>query len=223
MLVHNDAGIEFGGLTLDRLRVEEPALFTALQGKNSADAFAGSMTGDADSMACLFNIWEAIKRLPAGLNQAGDSMGRFIREINLQGGIHRDRFKASASRELFVTVKAQSDSGRDPKIEPANPGLHPGAKLSFKEARFPEANLQFTFHFEKDTDDPMVVEMDMDYFKDQAAHFLLEVIPNEAGSKLLHLKNATTDPRKIYAMRWMSGMNSAGRELFEPVFVMENA
>lgn len=84
------------------------------------------------------------------------------------------------------------------------------ATRSWKQTRFDVANVQLTFHEndkktiripdgaggERDVD-CVLVEPDIDYFKDMLAHGLLEVIPNL-------LTNGKTDPRQAYMLRWMA-------------------
>jgi hypothetical protein len=54
------------------------------------------------------------------------------------------------------------------------------------------------------------VEPDMDMYKDLLAHALLEVLPNE-------LTRERTDPRAIFALRWMAGCD-AEMPLFDPLY-----
>ena len=89
-------------------------------------------------------------------------------------------------------------------MSPASlPSLHPGATSSYKQVQFGEANVQLTFH----ENDPRVVidgktcvlvEPDIDYYKDPGAHLLLEVLPN--------VFSGLTDPRvQVYMLRWIAG------------------
>jgi hypothetical protein len=89
---------------------------------------------------------------------------------------------------------------------PGIPGRVQPATRSWKQTRFDVANVQLTFH-ESDkrsipqpdgtTLDCVIVEPDIDYYKDLLSHGLLEVLPNLAtGGK--------TDPRQDYSLRWMS-------------------
>jgi hypothetical protein len=92
-------------------------------------------------------------------------------------------------------------------------GFHPGipgrvqpATRSWKQVRFDVSNLQLTFHendkqtCRKPDGSPVecvIVEPDIDYYKDLGAHGLLEVLPNA-------LENKKTDPRQDYSLRWMA-------------------
>ncbi len=56
------------------------------------------------------------------------------------------------------------------------------------------------------------VEPDIDYFKDLAAHAVLEVIPNSITPGL-------TDPEKVYVLRWIAGRR-AGVPQFVPPYTI---
>jgi hypothetical protein len=57
----------------------------------------------------------------------------------------------------------------------------------------------------------VVIEPDIDYYKDLLAHFFLEVVPNK-------LTKGLTDPRGVYVLRWMAGKR-AGSD-FTPLYTM---
>jgi hypothetical protein len=104
-----------------------------------------------------------------------------------------DRFFATASSDMLKWLRGASRT-----FTGAPNGLHPGSFISFKEVRYPEGNVQFTFSKTGD-DAQLIVDSDIDLFKDTASHLLLEVLPTDG----LHV-NAGTDPRTAYALRWMS-------------------
>ncbi len=58
-----------------------------------------------------------------------------------------------------------------------------------------------------------MVEPDIDYFKDLAAHALLEVIANALTGDL-------TDPKNVYVLRWIAGRR-AGVPEFNPPYTIE--
>lgn len=83
--------------------------------------------------------------------------------------------------------------------------------------KFGEANVQLTFHGGStrkiDGVDCVVVEPDIEYYKDLGAHTLLEVFPNTiAGRK--------TDPKVMYILRWIAGRH-AGVPEFNPPYTIE--
>jgi hypothetical protein len=96
-----------------------------------------------------------------------------------------------------------------------DPGFfHGDATSSFKQISFGEANVQLTFH-ENDkkkigSENCIRVEPDIDYFKDVAAHAILEVIVNR-------VTNSLTDPVQVYTLRWMAG-KQAGLPEFDPPY-----
>src|ERR1039458_7584275 len=61
--------------------------------------------------------------------------------------------------------------------------------------------------------DCVMVEPDIDYYKDLAAHALLEVVTNK-------LTDSLTDPRQVYVLRWIAGRH-AGVPNFEPPYTLE--
>jgi len=73
--------------------------------------------------------------------------------------------------------------------------------------------VQLTFHADdkKPIDGLQCIKMepDIDYFKDLAAHALLEVVSNAISGSL-------TDPRQVYVLRWIAGRH-AGVPEFNPL------
>ena len=60
--------------------------------------------------------------------------------------------------------------------------------------------------------DCVMVEPDIDYYQDLAAHPLLEVIANA-------LTHSLTDPTEVYVLRWMAG-RTAGIPEFAPMYTI---
>ena len=79
-----------------------------------------------------------------------------------------------------------------------------------------EANVQLSFHENQtatiDNVECVKVETDIDYFKDAAAHTILEVLPN-------FFTGGDTDPRKVYVLRWIAGLR-AGIPEFNPPYTI---
>jgi hypothetical protein len=102
---------------------------------------------------------------------------------------------------------------------PGIPGKMKAATRSWKQTRFDVANVQLTFHEDDkkrtvkpngSTVDCVIVEPDIDYYKDLLAHGLFEVLPNLAtGGK--------TDPRTVYSLRWTSTMLEGLTEFNPPL------
>ena len=80
--------------------------------------------------------------------------------------------------------------------------FHSGATRSWKQIQFGEANVQLTFHENNkqviNGVNCVMVEPDIDYYKDLGAHALLEVVANK-------LTGSLTDPRQVYVLRWIAG------------------
>lgn len=104
-----------------------------------------------------------------------------------------DRFFAEASSTMVTWLFSDHET-----FSLAPHSLHPGSFLSFKEQRYPEGNVQFTFA-KTNNEETYQLDSDIDLFKDQASHFFLEVLPSD----FLHVIDHT-DPRDAYAFRWMS-------------------
>ncbi len=96
--------------------------------------------------------------------------------------------------------------------------LHPGATRSYKEIEFGEANVQLTFHendrLEIDGVNCVMVEPDIDYFKNPINHLVLEVAVNTLGS--------LTDPKVVCVLRWIAGRR-AGMPEFDPLYTIKKA
>lgn len=130
----------------------------------------------------------------------------------------QDRFFAYVDKALVDDVVKAGKMGAF--SEEKDPGLlHPGATLSYKQIQFEVTNVQLTFHQGNTKTLPgpngpvdcIVIEPDIDYYKDLLAHFFLEVLPNKFTGGL-------TDPRAVYLLRWMAGQQ-AGSD-FNPLYTM---
>lgn len=60
----------------------------------------------------------------------------------------------------------------------------------------------------------IVVEPDIDYYKDLAAHTLLEVIPNASTGGL-------TNPQEVYVWRWIAGRRAGVAEFNPPYTIVK--
>ena len=107
--------------------------------------------------------------------------------------LHADRFFAEVESKMVTWLSSDRETFDNAPFQ-----LHPGAFVSFKEQRYPEGNVQFTF-IGKTEDSSYTLDSDIDLFKDQFSHGLLEVFPTD----VLHILKYT-DPRDAYVLRWMS-------------------
>lgn len=238
MLPPRNPAFNLSGATWENLRAAHQPVFNFLAGGQpdvNVDLYKSMLQDHQPEVACLLNITTAMACLP--VQPEGGVLSCFkkilIQKLSADSsateGMRQDRFFAWGDPRIIPYLR-QNTEGAQAIFDVANADLHPGADLSFKEIRFGEANLQFTFHqAEKDeTGNGWVkVEMDMDYYKDEGAHFFLEVIPNEVVtrvSNLLHLdKPHFSDPVTIYSLRWMAGQRVAHEPEFAPPFTLQAA
>ena len=220
MMLPRNAGFQFGKADWGLLPAANPSLFAFLSSDPDAQRKYSELKEDSKSLGCLLNITAAIASLPVERNLLTRFKGIDLQRIaNQSDGVRPDRFFAWVDPQLLQDILPHVGKQGKRLFEKASGSLHPGATSSFKEVRFDEANLQFTFH-ENDRKtvngaDCIKVEMDLDFYKDKGAHFILEVIPNHASRKL-RIGSGLTDPRAAYAMRWMAGKNVG--EDFHPIY-----
>jgi hypothetical protein len=216
MLIPKHNEINFAGATWAKVKQLRPQLATLFrQGAGSEDAAAARYSDVEEQaagewLACLLNITSALDQIHLPIGTALD----YFRTV-VWDRLAPDRFFAFADAQLIDQVKSAASQGL---FEAAPFVLHPGATGSFKQIQFGEANVQLTFH-ENDrqtigSTDCIVVESDIDYFRDPASHLLLEVAVNAFGS--------ITDPRAVYALRWVTGRR-AGIPEFDPLYTIQKA
>lgn len=126
----------------------------------------------------------------------------------------RDRFFALAHHDL---VEALERARKRKAWASASTAFHPGATASYKEKAFGEGNLQLSIFGREPVElsDAVMVEVDIDYYKDTLAHGLLELVPNKLLEK-------TTDPRMACRLRWIAARNSPGGA-FDPPYLIETS
>src|SRR5216683_2489934 len=209
MLAPKDPSVEFDPWDVLVANYPKIAQFLSLTpaATSAKDNYAASVEDHPKETACLLNLATAMSQLFLANGTPLD----YFRGIEWTT-LAPDRFFGYVVPELVSEVKACVPRVFAPEIDPSF--FHGDATSSFKEIRFGEANVQLTFH-EKDQkkigDDTCVrVEPDIDYFKDPAAHALLEVIFN-------HLTNSLTDPTHVYVLRWIAG-KQVGLPEFDPPY-----
>ena len=225
MLIPSSNELNFAQATWKALGDSRPTLQTLLgQGSASGDAAAtryGNIQEDQDGtiLACLLNITTVMQQIHLPQQSPLDYLKGVIwdRDPASPTKMAQDRFFAWADPKLIDQLK-QAQAQIPPEFVAVPAGLHPGATSSYKQVEFGEANLQLTFH---ENDHQMIdgvncvmVEPDIDYFKDTEAHLLLEVLVNAFGS--------VTDPRAVYVLRWIAGRR-AGVPEFDPLYTIEAA
>ena len=214
MLLPKDGKPKFTHAAWSKIKEKHRAIAELFMADASSEAVAKRRYGTLlkqkpDVAAGLWNILTALGQIHLSTGTALSYMRQLIWNATLQ----QDRFFGLADRELVQQVEVAAAQGMfEPEV---GPGIfHPGATSSFKQVQFGEANIQLTFHEEDDAPDGLVgIEVDMDYFRDQAAHAILEVVPNLFTSGL-------TDPKRVYVLRWMAG-RQAGVPDFTPPYTIE--
>lgn len=230
MLLPETAGFNFSAATWTALPRTNPKLYNFLRNGAKDDAegetrYSTLMETHPASLACLLNIFTVMTavRLPDDKTPL-DFFWQIIWDDQSPFAMAQDRFYAYVDRNLVPAVQKAAAVGAFAP-EPSPGAFHPGATSSYKQVQFDVTNLQLTFH-ERNTQaivvqqpdgsattvDCVVVEPDIDYYKDLLAHFFLEVVPNKFTGGL-------TDPVMVYMMRWMAGQQ-AGLADFDPPYVI---
>jgi hypothetical protein len=179
------------------------------------DRYTQLMETQAPVLACFFNLATAMSQIFLPQGTPLDYIHEIIWDDSEQQGPKQDRFFAWADRKLIDQIILAGPTKFSPEAETAL--FHPGATRSWKQIQFGEANVQLTFHEGQqqtiDGVDCVVVEPDIDYYKDLLAHALLEVAVNA-------LTHTLTDPHQVYVLRWIAG-RQAGIPDFDPPYFLE--
>jgi hypothetical protein len=164
-------------------------------------------------LACLLNLCEAMSQIALPQGTPLD----YLKQLRWDAPFApaQDRFFAWCEVALIDQVKVAAARGFF-AVQDAPGTFHPGATSGWKQIQFGEANVQLTFHENDKTVingvNCVMVESDMDYYRDLGAHIILEVIPNE-------LTHSLTDPAQVYVLRWIAG-RTAGVPEFAPRYTI---
>ena len=128
----------------------------------------------------------------------------------------RDRFFAYCDARLIEQVRTAAAPGLfAPEV--GTGFFHKGTTAGWKQIQFGEANMQLTFHENDqasiDGMSCIVVEPDIDYYKDLGAHALIEVLGNAITGGL---KN----PEVVYVLRWIAGRHAGVPEFNSPYTIV---
>jgi hypothetical protein len=217
MLLGRNASFNFRNAMWKKLKQNYPAYAALLAAGASNDTEAGNRYSDlmeqrAPVLACYFNLVTAMSQIHLPVQTPLD----YIKELIWDNTMAQDRFFAWADPAIIdQVIQATAQGEFAPEVGTAL--FHSGATRSWKQVQFGEANVQLTFH-ENNTKtiggmQCVMIEPDIDYYKDLGAHALLEVIANK-------LTNSLTDPRQVYVLRWIAGRH-AGVPDFEPPYTIE--
>ncbi len=223
MLIPKSNQLNFADATWKALDKSRPALKALFANGASSDQAAAQRYGDIMEdqggviLACLLNITTAMGQIQLPRQTPLDYIKRIVWDREGDFALAQDRFFAWADPELKKQIE-QAKLQHPPKFADAPFVLHPGATSSYKEIEFGEANVQLTFHennqLKIDGVNCVLVEPDIDYFKDLLNHLLLEVVVNAFGS--------LTDPRTVCVLRWIAGRR-AGIPEFDPLYTIKKA
>jgi hypothetical protein len=217
MLLGKNATFNFHNAAWGTLKQNYPAYASLLAAGTADDTEAGNRYSDLMEqrpkvLACYFNLVTAMSQIHLPVKTPLD----YIKELIWDNTMAQDRFFAWAAPAIIDQILQAAAQGEfAPEVGTAL--FHSGATRSWKQVQFGEANVQLTFHENNTkTIDGMqcvMIEPDIDYYKDVAAHALLEVITNK-------LTNSLTDPRQVYVLRWVAGRH-AGIPNFEPPYTID--
>lgn len=213
MLIPNDPGFSFVNARWDAAAARYPFLANGVTNAMGEARYDMLLDQQEKSLACFLNLTAAMSQINLPQGTPLD----YIKQLRWDAPLApaQDRFFAWCDPKLIDQVKIATTKKMFAP-EP-NPGaFHGGATSSWKQINFGEANVQLTFHENDrlpiDGMDCIMVEPDMDYFKDLGAHAVFEVIPNS-------LTHSLTDPVDVYVLRWMAG-RQAGVPEFAPMYTI---
>ncbi len=219
MLIPEDPGFSFVNARWDAANGAYPFIGHGADNVTGARRYDQLLDQQEKSLASLLNLAEAMSQIQLPQGTPLDYIKQMIWPGDYgQNGEYdpkQDRFFAWCDPALINQVKIATAKGLfAPEL---NPGIfHGGATSSWKQIQFGEANVQLTFHEndhkEIDGLDCIMVEPDIDYYKDLGAHAIYEVIPNA-------LTHSLTEPADVYVLRWIAG-RQAGVPEFAPLYTI---
>jgi hypothetical protein len=214
MLLPKKSKFDFSRADWATIKQKLPFLADGVDPARAQQRYADLMANRPKSLAALLNITTAMSQI---FLPTGTPLG-YLKQIIWDDSMAQDRFFSYCDVALIEQVRQSAKQGFfEPEF--GSGFFHPGATDSWKQVQFGEANVQLTFHqgSTKTIDglECMVVEPDIDYFKDIGAHGLLEVVPNL-------LTHGLTNPESVYILRWIAGQH-AGVPEFDPPFTIAQA
>lgn len=221
MLIEEDAHLNFNGANWSALTSVRPRFAEILSAgiNNAAERYSNLMEEkEGLVLACMLNLLTAMSQIM--LPSEKTPLDYYWQPIRDDGAfpVAQDRFFAYVDKALVDDVVRAAKMGSFSQEK--DPGVfHPGATLSYKQNQYDVTNLQLTFHQGNAKTLPtpagpidcIVIEPDIDFYKDPLCHFFGEVLPNKFTGGL-------TDPRAVYMLRWMAA-KQAGLD-FNPLFTL---
>jgi len=218
MLIRSNAKFDFSPAKWNLLASSQPAAFRLLSADCSPETAQKryeKLVDDERSqpkLACFWNLVTAMSQIQLPQGTPLDYLRQVIWDDPALE-FAQDRFFAWATPDLVEQVKEAARQGEfAPELDPSF--FHGDATCSFKQVQFGEANVQLTFHERRTAtvggENCIVVEPDIDYYKDLAAHALFEVLANKVTHSL-------TNPEEVYVLRWVAGRH-AGVPDFNPPY-----
>jgi len=211
MLIPNDPGFSFVNARWEAASAKYPFLADGVDNAIGKARYEMLLDEREQSLACLLNLVEAMDHINLSQGTPLD----YIKQLRWDAPFApaQDRLFGWCDPKLIDQVKIAALAKQ---FAAAPPGLHRGATASWKQIQFGEANVQLTFHENDhqtiDGVECIMVEPDIDYFQDHAAHLIFEVLPNE-------LTHSLTNPTEVYVLRWMAGRH-AGVAEFAPMYTI---
>jgi hypothetical protein len=213
MLVPQNPRFNFFSAPWATIKSRLPFLANGAINAAAEERYTNLMEERPASLAALLNITTAMGQVLLPVGTPID----YLKQVLWDDSLAQDRFFAYADSKLIDQVRLAATQGLfAPEVGPGF--FHPGASASWKQVQFGEANVQLTFHEEQkaviDGVACILVEPDIDYYKDLLAHTLLEVLPNK-------LTRGLTNPVEVYVLRWIAGRHAGVLE-FNPPYTLDN-
>lgn len=217
MLLPSKYTVDFADASFNALKAaNSPIYFLLLSGDTEAVAKArweAIMKSDELAAICILNIATALNDSKLA---SGSPLLPFVRKIIFDPKSpdkpSKSHFFGYADKRLIEELTGEVKRGTW-QADPGSFVFHPGSTSSFREKRFGEANMQVTF-YENDTTvidgvTCVKVEIDIDYYRDPAAHAILEVLPHL-------ITGGASDPITVFQLRWIAGRRSGND--FDPPY-----
>jgi hypothetical protein len=215
MLLPKNNSFNFANARWDMVKDSLPLLSNGVSDDEASNRYSALMENKPKSLAALLNITTAMRQI---FLSGSDTPLSYIKQIIWDDTLAQDRFFAYADAKLIDQVRAAEQRGLF-AVEPGAALFHPGATASWKQTLFGQGDVQLTFHENQtktiDGTACVVLEPDIDLYKDLGAHFLLEVIPNKATGGL-------TNPEAVYVLRWIAGQQHGVAEFAPPYTIIKS-